>query len=60
MKIDGEYRSYLRFADGILICANIPHELQQVLKELVDESDNQGLKTNRSKTKVMMETDTPI
>ena len=34
--------------------------LQQMLQELADESDNQGLKMNKLKTKVMMETDTPI
>ena len=63
MKIDGEYLSHLRFADDILInklCANTLHELQQMLQELADESDNQGLKMNKSKTKVIMETDTPI
>ena len=31
-----------------------------MLHELADESENQGLKMNRSKTKVMMENDTPI
>ena len=60
MKIDGEYLSRLRFADDILICANTPHELQRMLQELADESDNQGLNMNKSKTKVMMENDTPI
>ena len=35
-----EYLSHLRFADDILICANPPHELQQMLQELADESDN--------------------
>ena len=60
LKIDGEYLSHLRFADDILICANTPHELQQMLQELADECDNHGLKINKSKTKVMMETDTPI
>ena len=49
LKIDGEYISHLRFADNILICANTPHELQQMLQELADESDNQGLKMNKSK-----------
>ena len=49
LKLDGEYLSYLRFADDILICANIPHDLQQILQELADESDNQGLKMNNSK-----------
>ena len=58
-KIDGEYLSHLRFADDILICANTPHELQQMLQELPDENENQGLKMNKSKTKVMIETDTP-
>ena len=31
-----------------------------MLQESADESDNQDLKMNKSKTKVMMETDTPI
>ena len=31
LKIPGEYRSHLRFADDILICANTPHELQYML-----------------------------
>ena len=52
LKVDGEYLSHLRFADDILICANTPHELQQMLQELADDSENQGLKINKSKTKV--------
>ena len=61
LKIDGEYLSYLRFADDdLLICANTPHELQRMLHELADQCENQGLKMNKSKTKVIMETDTPI
>ena len=60
MKIDGEYLSYIRFPDDILIRANTPHELQQMLKELADKSENQDLKMNKSKTKVAMENDTPI
>ena len=31
-----------------------------MLQELADESTNQGLKMNKSKTKVMMENDTPV
>ena len=58
MKINGEYLSHLRIADDILIRANTPHELQQMLHEIADESDNQGVKMNKSK--VMMDTDTPI
>ena len=53
LKIDGGNLSHLRFADNILVCANEPHELQQMLPELVDESRNQGLKMNKSKTKVI-------
>ena len=62
LKIDGEYLSHLRFAVDLLIilCANTPHELQRMQQELADESDNQSLKMNKSKTKVMFETDTPI
>ena len=45
MKIDGEYLSNLRFDDDIL----------QMLQELADQSENQGLKMNKSKTKVMVE-----
>ena len=60
LKIDDEYISHLRFANDILICVNTSHELQQMLHELADESDNQGLKMNKSKTNVMMETDTPM
>ena len=46
--MDGDYRSHLRFADNILICANTPHALQQMLQELGDDSENQGLKMNKS------------
>ena len=31
-----------------------------MVQELADKSANQGLKMNKSKTKVMMENDTPI
>ena len=37
LKADGEYLSHLRFADDILLCANTPHELQQMVQELADE-----------------------
>ena len=61
MKINGEYLSHLRFADAILICANTPHQLQkEMLQELADESEIQGLKMNKTKTKVMMVKDTPV
>ena len=54
LKIDGEYLSNLCFADHIFICAKTPHELQQMLQELAEDSYNQGLKMNKSKTKVMI------
>ena len=56
LKRDGDYLSHIRFADDILICANKPHELRQMLQELADENENQS----NSKTKVMMENDTQI
>ena len=58
MKIDAEYFVHIRIADDIL--HNTLHELQRVLQELADESENQGLKMNQSKTKEMMENDTAI
>ena len=39
LKIGSEYLRQHRFADDILMCANTPHELQQMLQELADESD---------------------
>ena len=44
----------------MLIYVNTPQELQQMQQELADESENQGLKMNKSKTKVMMENDIPL
>ena len=58
LKIYGEYLSHLCSADDILICANSPHELQQIPQELTDDSETQDLKMN--KWKVMMENDTTI
>ena len=59
MKIDSEYLSHLHFANDLHIMTTPPHELQQMLQELA-ENENQVLKMNKSKTKVTMETDTPI
>ena len=56
-KIDGKYRSNLHFADDTLMCANIPHELQQMLQELSGETVHMGLKMNKSKIKVMIGND---
>jgi len=57
LKIDGEY---LLFADDILICANIQHEQQEMPREFADERENQGLKMDKSKTKGLLENNTPI
>ena len=55
MKIDGEHLGYLRLTDDICICASTPYELQQMLQELPGESNNRGLKMNKSKAKVIIE-----
>ena len=60
LKLDGEYLCHLRSADDILICANAPHELRQMLQELAGESENQPLNMCKLKTKVMMGNDTVI
>ena len=60
LQIDNEYLSHIRCADDILVCANTPHELQQMLQELVDDSENQVLKMNKLKTRVMMENDSYV
>ena len=60
VKIDGEFISNLRFADGIFLCTETPQELQQMLQELSDESRQMGLKMNITKTKVMVVDNTPI
>ena len=52
--------SHLRFADSILICSNTPLKLEQMLPEFADESENQGLKMNKSKTKAIIENDTQV
>ena len=44
-KIDGKYLSHFRFADDILIvllCANTPHQLKQMLQELAEKKWKSG------------------
>ena len=56
MKIDGEYLTIFASPTTYsFIYANKSNELQQMLQELADQSENQGLKMNKSKTKVMLE-----
>ena len=42
LRIDGKYLCHLRFADNIVICANITHDLQQMLQDLVAASEKSG------------------
>ena len=60
MKIYGEFLTNLRFADDILLCIEIPQELQHMLQELSDESRQIGMMLNIAKTKVMVVDITPI
>ncbi len=54
MKIDGKFRSNLRFAEDIFLCTETTQELQQMLQELSDESRRMGLKINIENTKLMV------
>ena len=60
VKIDGEFLSNLRFAVDIFLCPETPHELQQMMQELCDESRPMGFKMNIAKTKVMDVDNTPV
>ena len=42
--------SHLRFAHDIPIFVNTPHELQQIIQDLADESEIQGMKMKKLKT----------
>ena len=59
LKIDGEYLNHLRFADDIFLCTETPQELEIMLQELCEESNLSGLRMNISKTKIMVEDNTP-
>ena len=54
------YLNHLPFADDIFLCTETPHELEIMLKELCEESNLSGLRMNISKTKIMVEDNTPI
>ena len=46
MKIDVGFLTNLRFSDDIFLCTETPHEVQQMLQELPDESRrDEGLKS---------------
>ena len=54
MKIDGHFRTNMRFADNIYVCTEAPQALQRntMVEEIVDESRRMGLKMNIAKAKV--------
>ena len=60
LKIDGEYLNHLRFANDIFLFTETPQELEIMLQELGEESNLSDLRMNISKTKLMVEDNTPI
>lgn len=51
--IHGQYLSHLRFADYIIILAESPNDLEEILSSLDDSSIREGLGMNINKTKFM-------
>ena len=60
VRIDGKYLSSSLDRTHTLLCANSPYELQQMLQELPDKSENQDLTMKKSKTNNIMENYIPI
>ena len=54
INIDGEYLSYLIFADDIVLLAHHPKEIEEMLTSLNEASKPIDLKTHVGKTKVML------
>jgi hypothetical protein len=53
IKIDGKYLNNLRFADDIVLIASTPNDLQKMINELNEKSNEVGLTINLQKTKIM-------
>lgn len=53
LPIDGEFLSHLRFADDIVLIANNPIKLCELINKLDAASNEIGLKMNLGKTKAM-------
>jgi Reverse transcriptase (RNA-dependent DNA polymerase) len=53
LKVNGENISHLRFADDIVLIGNNADELQEMLRQLNEESSKLGMKMNMKKTKVI-------
>ncbi|CAH2236574.1 jg15333 [Pararge aegeria aegeria] len=53
INISGEYLSHLRFADDIVIFAECPKTLNDMITQLAQESKKVGLFLNKDKTKII-------
>lgn len=53
LNVNGVKMNHLRFADDLILISDKPKSLQEMLKQLVYESDRVGLSMNATKTKVM-------
>lgn len=53
LNINGVQLNHLRFADDIILISKDPTNLQEMLRQLVCESDKVGLTLNTTKTKIM-------
>jgi hypothetical protein len=53
IKINGEYMTYLRFADDIVVMAETLEDLSTMLEDLKRVSQEVGLKMNMDKMKIM-------
>ena len=58
--MDQDILNNLRFVDDIFLCSGPVRESQNMLQELSDESRRMGLKTNITKTKMMVVDNTAI
>ena len=57
ININGMFLSHLRFADDIILITTNKLQLQTMLSQLNNESQEIGLKMNLSKTKIMTNID---
>lgn len=53
LNINGEKLNHLRFADDLILFAECPIKLEQMLQQLSDQSAEAGLTMNTAKTKIM-------
>ena len=53
IKIAGRNTNNLRYADDITLMAESEEELKSLLRKVIEESENVGLKLNIQKTKIM-------